>query len=420
MKKIIIILMLLAAFLYGCTPVVDDPTVPTEPTYEAFEYTYYEDSLYPTADEVGKDYYFLCPKFDVTLTTAGTVDTLSIPLISRTEIDTTQMKVVLPLENVEYEVFYSTDWAGMGASSLEYHTYLCYTDDRDWSTILADDRRAQWLLSRIQADEYGRYLLEDDGRFLGFTHEENDWINEYSDKEVILNTALSEMKREDYPGSLPGFYAYTITINFLYSGGEEDTMSYMDVSWPGVSFRQDCGEIRFRDIEIPKSHDYKGALSDCSYGQMGGTLAASGMALGTQAIEFKAGTSIVLEEISLEYGDGVITRIDLQVGTLTSEGYVYMDLEWDGKSPVPVNALQHVIIDITYTDPQLASLVVLDKEVWNLKYSKDGEQYNRVFLQRPSRQYNYFTLAAVYFDGMDLRSYYKDYYNQRWGAQYFR
>lgn len=375
-------------------PAVSDTQPSNTEPEEPFTYTYYPDPMLPSADEIGKDYYFLCPEFDVDFTTGDRADTITIPLISKTEIDPDSIEVTLPLENIPYTVSVS-QWRH--PEQMERWLYECYRG-WDWAEALE--------MSRISAKP------EEDR-----TAEEKAKLADYDARNAEIYNEFISLEWKDYPGSIPTFYGYQIMINFDYVDLPDEqrrageVLTYMDVSWPGVSFRQQCGEIRFSYQEIPVSDPFQGMFSMYTTAQMGVGGMPYGLANGSFFIEFTAKQDMVLTGISAIYGNPEITKIRLTVGG--------MDMIWDGKTAIPVSEGANVSISVYYVDPAVASVTVAGKHIWQLDYFCDGAARKTVNSVRLVRNLDMCILAAVYFDGVDVPAYYREYANELLGPSYF-
>ena len=139
----------------------------TEPK-EPFTYTYYPDPMLPSADEIGKDYYFLCPEFDVEFTTGDRADTIVIPLISKTEIDPDSIEVTLPLENIPYTVSVS-QWRH--PEQMERWIYDCY-QGCDWAEALA--------IRRLEAKPEEERTAEEQAKLDAYWAQQSDISEQFS------------------------------------------------------------------------------------------------------------------------------------------------------------------------------------------------------------------------------------------------
>ena len=97
-----------------------------------------------------------------------------------------------------------------------------------------------------------------------------------------------------------------------------------------------------------------------------------------------------------------------------------MNFRWDGQTPIPVTANAEVQLRIIFVDPRLATVVTAGRVTARLDYSYGGGQgawvEDLVFL----RHTNWYELAAVYFDGVDVPRYYREYYNPFLGPKQYQ
>ena len=365
----------------------------TEPE-KPFSYTYYPDPMLPSENEIGQEYYFLCPEFDVEFTIGDRADTINIPLISKTEIDPESIEVTLPLENIPYTVSVS-QWRH--PEQMDLWLYECY-QGWDWAKELE--------MSRIGAkDEKDR------------TPEEQAKLDAHLADQKEIYKQFNALEWKDYPGSIPDFYGYQIMINFDYVDLSDEqrlageVLTYMDVSWPGVSFRQECGEIRFSYQEIPVSDPFQGVFSMYTTAQLGVGGMPYGLANGSFFIQFKAEQEMVITGISAIYGNPQITKIRLKIDGL--------DMIWNGKTPIPVPEGADVYMDVHYVDLALAAVTVAGKHIWQMDYYCDGTARKTITSIRLVRYLDFCVYAAVYFDGVDVPAYYREYANELLGPNYF-
>ena len=357
----------------------------------------------PTASASPQEYYFLCPEFDLLCNLSDypsrPFDSLVIPIISRTPIDPDQVEVVLPLEHIRYQVFVGQ---ATPASNLDFYLYKCY-ENWDW----AAEAKAKHLQENKKTEE--------------LTKEEKSFLEDIAKKNQEIMERYFKLSNDNLPGSLSAFYCYTVLINFNYSADtmQEETVSYMDVSWPGVSFRQVCGSIRFyfgkkTDYGTSSGGVYKRILA----GGRGGAGVPYGFNHGSMRYRFVAQKDMVLEKLSFLNKQTQLKHVIVKIQT--EEGN--MNFQWDGQTPVPVNASAEVDLRAVFTDPRLEPVVAAGRITARLDYSCDGEQgawVEDLDLERGAVT-NWYELAAIYFDGVDVPRYYREYYNEIIGPKQYQ
>ncbi len=373
----------------------------TEPSGSTADTASMPSTAAPTLGTSLQEYYFLCPEFDIEYNFSDyqkhSRDFIVIPIISRTPIDPEQVEVVLPLEHIRYEV-----WIGQAqpGTSFDLYLYKCY-ENWDWAAAVKAQR-----LEEKKTEE--------------LTKEEEAFLQDYRKKNQEIMERYFKFSENNLPGSLSAFYCYTVLINFHYSADtmQEETVSYMDVSWPGVSFRQDCGTIRFYYGE---KTDYGtssgGVYKRIAAGGSGGAGVPYGFNHGSMLYRFVAQKDMVLEKFSFLNEQTqlkhVIVKIQAKEGNL--------DFQWDGQTPVPVNAGAEVDLWAVFTDPRIAPVVAAGRITARLDYSCDGEQGAWVEdLDLYRAMTDWYELAAIYFDGVDVPKYYREYYNPFLGPKQYQ
>ncbi len=390
------LLAVIMVLLSGC--MVQPGTEPTDPTADTASLP---NTTAPTLSTSPEDYYFLCPEFDVEYNLSDyqkhSRDFVVIPIISRTPIDPEQVEVVLPLEHIRYEV-----WVGHAQPGISFNFYLykCY-ENWDW----AAETKAQRLQEKKTEE---------------LTQEETAFLEDYIKKNSEIMERYFKLSSNQLPGSLSSFYCYTVLINFWYSADtEEETLSYMDVSWPGVSFRQDCGTIRFCYGE---KTDYgtqsSGAYKRISAGGSGGAGVPYGFNHGSMLYSFIAQKDMVLEKFSFLNEETQLKHVLVIIQSKDGK----LDFQWDGQTPIPVNAGAEVDLRAVFTDPRVEPVVAAGRIIARLDYSCDGVQGAWVEIMDLYRDMTewWYELAAVYFDGVDVMKYYREYYNPYLGPKQYQ
>ena len=374
----------------------------TEPSGSTADTASMPSTAAPTLGTSLQDYYFLCPEFDLEYNLSDypwrTSDFFIIPIISRTPIDSEQVEVVLPLEHIRYQVFVGQ---AAPASNLDFYLYKCY-ENWDWAAAVKAQR-----LEEKKTEE--------------LTKEEEAFLQDYRKKNQEIMERYFKLSEDKLPGSLSAFYCYTVLIKFNYSADtmQEETVSYMDISWPGVSFRQDCGTIRFYYGE---KTDYGtssgGVYKRISAGGRGGAGVPYGFNHGMMPYHFIAQKDMVLEKFSFLNEQTQLKRVIVKIQA--KEGN--LEFKWDGQTPVPVDAGAEVDLWAVFTDPRLEPVVAAGRITARLDYSCDGEQgawVEDLDLERGAVT-NWYELAAIYFDGVDVPKYYREYYNEIIGPKQYQ
>ncbi len=408
MKRIAAALLALVLLLAGCanaSPKTTEPS-PTVPapsdtqgvpdvTVPPLEAPFLEDPLWQLPK--GQEYYFLFSprESQYNLNENFGIIFITIPLISRKEIDLDQFRLTIPLETIPYTV--EAERVPLLMDEFSHHLFRCY-QDVNWS-----EYRRGWWLDRQK--EHGAALNEADQARLEAYYAKNEEL--YKAYDALLARKL--------PGSLSNFYAYKITIRlFIEDQPQEESFSYMDVSWPGTSFRQDCGNISFVRKPTVDIDNFYGVMQEVSiFGMSNGVTWDYRKWQGTMQWPsvFTPAKDLTLESVSFPDGNGTFLKAYL---TMTQEDGTSMELTWDGKTPLPVQAGTKVNLWIYFTDPRGAHLVPTGESWCRLNFSCEGKSYWGGYGgSRNCTDYDYYALAAIYFDGVDVPAYYREFESYR-------
>ncbi len=401
-------LLVLVLLLAGCanaspiasetSPTAPDPSDPSgipDVTVPPLEAPFLEDPLWQLPR--GQEYYFLFSprESQYNLNENFGIIFITIPLISRKEIDLDQFRLTIPLKTIPYTV--EAERVLLPIDEFRHHLFRCY-QDVDWS-----EYRQGWWIEWQQ--EHGAALNEADQARL----------EAYYAKDQELFGAYEALTPDTLPGSLSSFYAYKITIRLsIEEQPKEESFSYMDVSWPGVSFRQDCGDISFVRKPIIGMGDFYSLMEKKMFFGV-----SNGASLDYRRFQgimqwapvFTPAKDITLESVSFPDGNGTFLKAFL---TMTQKDGTSMELTWDGKTPLPVQAGTEVTLWIYFTDPRCAHLVPTGENWCRLNFSCEGKSYWGGYGgSRDCTDYDYYALAAIYFDGVDVPAYYREFESYR-------
>lgn len=324
----------------------------------------------------GSDYVLLCPNYDMDMyTQLSGFPKLIIPLVSRVPIDTSEVSLTLPVSfpyTVECREIVLKD---QEQYTFDSYIYLSYCDV-DWKKIATDNQYYTEIESLIQ-----------------------EW-------QVIQDTGEG----------LPEVYAYEIVVDFDFNNAViDESVTFFDISWPGVSFRQELGEIRFTsDVEL----DFAETELDAFYELLGGREGSFSPPYGTGAgheyiCEFVTKKPIVINSGYLLSKQDVLSNLEVSItatnGVEGAENSASFSA-WNGEDDLVIDANSRVVINATITEEVAQSLVYDDYIYFCLEYECNGVTDVVVTDCRLFRHNNYFAVAAVFLDGVDLKSYYNDYF----------
>ena len=129
----------------------------------------------------------------------------------------------------------------------------------------------------------------------------------------------------------------------------------------------------------------------------------------TMGLHFTADTDITLKRVELVLsGETTIERIAIQQSGVGGN----FDAEWDGISDFYVDQGSEVLLYFELFDPDMAGRVNYCDAVHMIIYYTTPEgEYSWVTGLEIKEEQNPYDLCAQYLEGVDLRSYFADYYN---------
>ncbi len=414
-KTMIIILAALLALscLAGCknkpgTAAATEATVPQEtsiyPTAPA-DYANPFSDVPPEGDVIvlhsgfGQDiwpYYSYFPEFD-------------LYVISKRPLDTTDFSLTMPIQTGFTAEVYDlsvipapsedlTSGAQTGIHVFPYYLYQIYRGT-DWKEYTRLQQKLENMDVFADVEAYNA------------TKEARDTLALQYWQDYLSLTARD----------LPVFYAYQIQVRFTMDAAAiyDEECSRIELHLGDFDTVLEGGSFRIHaespPLQAPSQDGWLGIhpgilgpyRANCSFGD-------EGIERVEMLMDLDATEDITLTDFSL-YG-GRLECLQLNV-TISSDRGGSMDFYWDGKTPVKLKAGEHLDISAVVRDPSgSGSYGCGARSLAILRYSCGEEtatHFAEIILEsRPDLWEAY----AVWFDGLDVSSYYKDYYQPCWNA----
>lgn len=404
MKKFCLLLVL-ALLLSGCgqkplpteTTATEESTAPSEttgeiPTTEPVTVDHsYRGEDWESGYVITEDWGFFCPHMDTDVYRPYqlTFDLQNITLLSREPINPESISAVLETD-VPYEVFVQEmDW---------------YYEDEDtirssfFQYIYASYQNWDWKKHKEMNQEFA--TIEESLEKAAYDAEYHDVLGQEYEHAIQTGEGM------------PKFYAYLIMITLDYNAVEEDTtLRYMDVSWPGVSFRHEFGELRLH-AGFPEEFDgFPCEMAGIGHSQFMHQMNRSDFEYIGEQQSGMLGEFVTSEELVLLRGyalDGCGEINDVRLVFQTDEGVV--DMEWDENSKVWLDPGTRVEVWVKAGGPETFWSVNNERLYYGIEYECNGVRDAFAVSSHMDRVGNPYVLWALYFDETNLRSYYDDYW----------
>ena len=261
-------------------------------------------------------------------------------------------------------------------------------------------------------DEFLGQLSTDDSIMSGYvfkpylyqSYEEKSW----KDGE---DAALSEVYSRLTPEDLPQFHVYHVTIMFEKTVGGDEAFQDITLTIDGKDYPLSIGEIWLHEkavLNYPDDQWLDGGISTQSLIVDSHTMLYNdGIDQICPAFDFTAAYDMELLDLYLL--DPKIDILDVRL-VINSQKGSSMDFYWDRKSPVYLESGDHVWIYVYYRDERQDTLDYTAKAWPVIDYKCELGYYSAFTECTLCRELNLYELYAIVFDGVDLESYYRDYY----------
>lgn len=295
-------------------------------------------------------------------------------------------------------------------SEFSYPLYLAYIG-KDFRKLAELENKRKQL--RELTYQYEQMML--DGEITGAEY--NLLMQPFWDA-VQEHEAYLNAEWEDYLAltkkDLPQFYVYYVGIYFSY--GElkaEESFTEIEVTIGDQVYVQDIGKISLiRDWELPAPLDWTNA-DNATDGIMGGANSPAVYCDGVHYIDtyfhFEADTYKLLQKVEMLDPTQQVDRVWLLIRPKEGARFVQ---EWDMSEPYEVYPGDDVTVYVTYRDESLKNPGYQTMTDAYLLYSTDGESYCKFSHSQISIRPQHYLWYAILFDGIDVESYYWDYYYQ--------
>lgn len=441
MKKYLFLAMIFCSVLLvpfcGCQKESDDPqqtqgTQATQQTQadpsdiiqtEATEVLY---DIAPTAPacpgnsliafDPNRELYFSCENiyvdfYDDTTLCRG----ISFDVLSKEKLDPSKIHLIVPIETphefrvmeIGPEEFCVTETMaenidGRICFPFPYYLYQCYRGT-DFTSIMQKKK---------EYDAFNASLLEQTTYTKEAFEKADQLEKELSDLRDAELAAYSALQAED----IPEFYQYTCSLNFLEGFDKYEAFTQWELVIDETVYTCQIGKVTLNPgapklkAEIAPMVGMADFLARFYYLYSDGLLHA-------RAFDFTAEKDMTLTGIEYLTDRGEPREI---IVTIQGEG-ISSEFVWDGEEPVYIRAGESVLIRNIFYSPLVENLSYTFTMPIALYFKTEEGTFSTVsdimYQEGLTNGAGAHSLYAIVFQGLDMESYYRDYYNpiaNRW------
>lgn len=391
------------------------PTVEREKTGLLVEY------------DPNRELYILTNKNEIIYANNWGNNSYSFTIYSKKPLDVNSISVKLPISYYYSTTVRQRELGGVNQYALDKLDERSYYADNSFSYPLYLAYRGKDF--RKLAELYDKYMQLQELNQQHFTMWQN---NQITREQYDLLKAPYEVAKEEYYAycdaewedylaltkqDLPQFYAYTVSISFtdLSNIGadweHEESFTQIEVTIGDETYVQDIGKITLiEDWELPAQLDWKVGFTGIA-GTLGSINGPSLYNDETHCLEmlyhYTADRYELLEELVMLNPTQTVERVWLRI---RPKGGSTVVVEWDMSEPYEIFPGDDVTVYASYRDENMNTLGYHTVTASYLLCTSDGESYCRFAYCDTNTCESDYLAYAILFDGLDLESYYWDFY----------
>ena len=233
---------------------------------------------------------------------------------------------------------------------------------------------------------------------------------------------------EDYrsltPADLPTFHLYRLDIylgfvdhQFVGNVACDETCDRIEVHLDTIDTVLTGGSFTIHSETLVKS--WEGGLRQKTWGCVGYTAPCfDGYVRCDGIVQLVAEQDAVLQRYRFQGGGLELVKARLRIGD--SEESASLDFMWDGESPMYIAAGSYISMDVILYDPAAAEHPSYDyarRAYGLLEYTFDGKEGKIDTECLVHNQHNPWEAYAVWFDGVDVSGFYRNYYQSPFSCE---
>lgn len=226
--------------------------------------------------------------------------------------------------------------------------------------------------------------------------------------QVAADSILGDFKSLK-PEDIPLFYAYQVHLYFMPAedAAGEEILTSLDITVNGTVYHQEIGQLRLIYDKYERSDAQE--LSVSSDLMMFNQLRWN-EGLG-QAYLYNFAVTEDMTLMGLSCLSDEFDILEILVTEKRNDG-MSLSYVWDGETPVDLYAGQEICIDVVFENRWTAELSWVANLYTVLDYEKDGQAYYQLHMCQlvSATKVDCHEIYAMVFDGLNLQSYYQDFY----------
>ncbi len=423
------ILCLMLVLLCGCqAPDISDPT--TEGTEapalsQGLPMPEHPGNTLVSYDPAREIYFFGCENVHATIYLENAWDiALNFLVISKRQLSKDSIQVSAPVVNAY--TYIVADWVADLEIPFRETFYTALDEGQQLGEVSSDCWLPYYVYQAYAGVDFAKlgelwqiYLNEGEKRDeAGDYYASDAETAAYNEFVTFRDAALSAFKALQADQTRE-FYVYQVSIAFGRENAVDEVLTELTVTIDGTQYSPFTGQIHLVPSKIPTCYT-KTRMSLIPLLQTPAAgLYGDGMGRLVTHI-FTAQDDLTLTECIIREEQFSVLDIIVTISSKTGNS---ANFYWDGKSPIDVRAGDSVTVEIIFHNPDMDHFSYFQKVHPELVYSVGEQSYSETTEISCSSIFtmNLHELYAIIFDGVDMESYYRNYYYpifEDWRTEY--
>ncbi len=376
-------------------------------------------------DPTREMYFFGCENVDATIYLDTSCSSgLTFYVISKRKLDTDSIQVSLPIVNS-----YTYRVSDMEDGDLSFRdTYYTALEEGE---ELGERGSVFWLPYYV----YQSYVGVDFGQLGALWQKYSDEVQKRINGDESYSAATEVAAQNEFiaarDAAIPGFkalkadqtrefYVYSVTVSFHSENAVDEVVTELNLTIEGTQYSPFTGKIHLVPSAYPARYTVRKRMSDYP-GMLTPGTGLYGDGIGrVHVFNITAKENLTLMEMIIS--DEQFSVLDLVVSIQSRKGNS-SNFYWDGTSPIEVLEGDRVSVDVIFHSDNMDNFSYFQVMHPELVYSLEDQLYSEVadITCSSTIVINFHELYGIFFDGLDMESYYRDYHYplfEKWRAEY--